>query len=386
MIPYGRQNISDEDIDAVIEVLKSDFITQGPIVPLFEEKISKYCSSKYALAMNSATSALHIACLALDVGPGDYVWTSAVSFVATANCALYCGAKIDFIDIDEDFYNLSIEKLENKLQKSKKTNTLPKVLIVVHLTGQPIDMERIHLLSKEYGFRVIEDASHAIGAKYKKELIGNCKYSDCVVFSFHPVKIITTGEGGMLLTNNSVVFDKANKLRTHGITKKNDDFVNQSHGPWYYEQNELGFNYRMTDIQAALGISQLNRIDNFIKRRKELAKSYNSSLKDFPVIIPKQHVTTESSWHLYVIRLDLVKIKKTHKEIFEFLRSSGIGVQIHYIPIILHPYYERLKFNKNEFPNSMKYYKEAISLPIYASLSDEEQREVVKVLKKALNS
>ena len=382
MIPYGRQNISEEDIKAVSDVLKSDFLTQGNAVPEFENKVSQYCNVDFAYAVNSATSALHISCLALDVGPNDIVWTSAVSFVASANCALYCGASIDFIDIDANTYNMCVKSLTAKLEEASKIGKLPKVVIPVHLTGQPCEMEEIFELSKKYKFKIIEDASHAIGAIYKNTKIGDCKYSDIAVFSFHPVKIITTGEGGMVTTNDKEISDKLSLYRTHGITRDVDIMQNVPDGPWYYEQIKLGFNYRMTDIQAALGVSQMNRLDSFIQKRHEISKRYDKYFQDLPSIkLPYQNKDGYSSFHLYVIRVDNNKSKVDHKKLFNHLRDNDIGVNIHYIPIYRQPFYSKFGFNSKDFPESEKYYSEAISIPIYPDLDEKSQEFVYKLIK-----
>ncbi|ART79738.1 UDP-4-amino-4,6-dideoxy-N-acetyl-beta-L-altrosamine transaminase [Oceanisphaera avium] len=308
MIPYGRQDINQADIDAVIEILKSDFLTQGPKVPLFEKTVADYVGSDHAVAVNSATSALHIACLALGLGPGDWLWTSPITFVASANCGLYCGAQVDFVDIDPRTYNLCAKELEKKLITAKQNGTLPKVVIPVHFSGQSCDMQAIHALSKRYGFKIIEDASHAIGGKYKKEPIGNCRYSDITVFSFHPVKIITTAEGGMAMTNNPQLAEKMQLYRSHGITRDPSFMTHEPDGSWYYQQIELGYNYRMTELQAALGISQMQRLDGFITQRHKLAQRYNELLADLPITLPWQHVDSDSSWHLYVICSGQVKV------------------------------------------------------------------------------
>lgn len=376
-IPYGRQDISDEDIQAVIEVLKSDFLTQGPVVPKFESLVAEICGAKYATAVNSATSALHIACLALGIGRDDLVWTSPNSFVASANCALYCGAKIDFVDIDPRTYNLSSEKLEEKLITAKKTGRLPKLVIPVHFSGQPCEMEKIFSLSQEYGFKIIEDASHAIGAKYKNEPVGNCKYSDITVFSFHPVKIITTGEGGMTLTNDKELQIKLYRLRSHGIVRDSREMTHPPDGPWYYQQIELGYNYRLTDIQAALGLSQLNRLDQFIKRRHEIANMYKKLLNDKSIVLPYQNSENYSSFHLFVIRMKTKEFKISHKQAFEQLRNSGILVNLHYIPIYRQPFYSKFGFKLSDFPETEAYYSEAISLPMYPGLTETEVKEVV---------
>lgn len=379
-IPYGRQDISDDDIDAVVQILRSDFLTQGPTVPAFERAVAEYCGSKHAVAVNSATSALHIACLALGVGPGDMVWTSPVTFVASANCALYCGAQVDFVDIDPLTYNMSAERLAEKLEAAEKEGKLPKVVIPVHMTGQPCDMAAIHALGLRYGFRIIEDASHAIGGRYKDEPVGGCRYCDITVFSFHPVKIITTGEGGMALTRDLHLANRMARLRSHGVTRDAAEMTRVPDGPWYYQQIDLGFNYRMTDIQAALGLSQMKRLDEFVARRHNLAKNYNELLKGLPVITPVQHVDCYSAWHLYVIRLQLDRLKVGQGEIFERLRGAGVGVNLHYIPIYLQPYYENMGFHAGLCPEAELYYSEAISLPMYPGLSEEQQAEVVRRL------
>ncbi|MES2911981.1 MAG: UDP-4-amino-4,6-dideoxy-N-acetyl-beta-L-altrosamine transaminase [Pseudomonadota bacterium] len=380
MMPYGRQDINQADIDAVTEVLRSDFLTQGPVVPMFEKAVADHCGAYRAVAVNSATSALHIACLALGVGPGDLVWTSPITFVASANCARYCGAEVDFVDIDPRTYNLSASRLAEKLERAAAAGRLPKVVIPVHLCGQPCDMEAIHALSLTYGFRIIEDASHAIGGRYKNEPIGNCRFSDITVFSFHPVKIITTGEGGMALTNNPVLVNKMVRLRSHGITRDPAEMDKAPDGPWYYQQVELGFNYRMTDIQAALGASQMTRLDELVAKRHALAENYNKLLKGLPVTAPWQHADSYSGLHLYVVRLDVKRMNATHREVFERLRTAGIGVNLHYIPVYHHPYYATSGFNASDFPEAERYYAEAISLPMYPALTEAQQMEVVKRL------
>ncbi len=379
MIPYSRQNINKSDIESVLEVLKSDYLTQGPKTPLFESKLSEKFDAKYAIAVNNATSALHLACLSLGVTKNDIVWTSTITFVASANCARYCGAEIDLVDIDSDTFNISTDKLEEKLIKAKKKNRLPKVLIPVHLAGNPCDMERIYNLSREYGFKIIEDASHAMGARYKNSKIGSCKYSDITVFSFHPVKMITTAEGGVCLTNNKDLHDKIYNLRSHGIIRSNYTNPDENHGPWYYEQTELGFNYRLNDILSALGASQLDRLDSFVEKRNKLANYYLNKLKEnkflIPQIINKQDL---SSFHLFI-----VKIYKSHFEsrlnLFEKLRGEGYFVNIHYIPIYKHPYYSKM-FDKNDFSNSEEYYSSCISLPLYPSLDETEIDKVINIL------
>lgn len=380
MIPYGKQDINQQDINAVIDVLKSDFLTQGPKVPLFEQAINSATKSKYAVAVNSATSALHLACLALDVGEGDIVWTSPITFVASANCALYCGASIDFVDIDPDTYNLCPVQLEQKLIKAKKNNCLPKTVIPVHLAGQSCDMQKIHRLSLEYGFSIIEDAAHAIGGYYQNQPIGSCQFSDITIFSFHPVKIITTAEGGIATTNDQALAEKMACQRSHGITRDEKLMTEPSHGDWYYQQLELGFNYRMTELQAALGISQISRLDEFIRKRQQLAASYNQQLKKLPIILPQQLSQTDSAWHLYIIRLKLDKITKTHQQVFNELRAAGIGVNLHYIPVHTQPYYRELGFTPGLFPVAEKYYQQAISLPLFHHMSEEQFKTVVDTI------
>lgn len=386
MIPYGRQDISQQDIDAVIEVLQSDFLTQGPKVPLFEKTVAKHVGAKHALAVNSATSALHIACLALELGKGDWLWTTPITFVASANCGLYCGAQVDFVDIDPKTYNLCPLELEKKLIKAEQQGKLPKVLVAVHLCGQPCDMQAIHALAQQYQFKVIEDASHAIGGKYKNEFIGNCRYSDITVFSFHPVKIITTAEGGMALTNDDKLAERMNLYRSHGVTRDTDLMTHTPDGPWYYQQVKLGYNYRMTELQAALGISQMKRLDTFVAQRHALARRYNELLVDLPLTLPWQHPDSYSGMHLYVVRLQLDKINKTHRQVFEELREAGIGVNLHYIPVHTQPYYQEMGFKQEDFPEAEKYYQEAISLPMYSMLSEEQQDSVYRSLKATLNN
>jgi UDP-4-amino-4,6-dideoxy-N-acetyl-beta-L-altrosamine transaminase len=380
MIPYGRQDISQSDIDAVVEVLQSDFLTQGPKVPSFESSIARKVGAEYALAVNSATSALHIACLALELGADDWLWTTPVTFVASANCGLYCGAKVNFVDIDPRTYNICPESLEEKLEDAEKNGTLPKVLVVVHLCGQSCDMALIYELTKRFGVKVIEDASHAIGGKYRDEYIGNCRYSDITIFSFHPVKIITTAEGGMALTNNSELAQKMRLFLSHGVTRDQNLMAWESEGPWYYQQVELGYNYRMTELQAALGISQLERLDVFVEKRNALAGRYDQCLADLPLTVPWQNPECYSARHLYVIRLDLSAINCTHREVFEFLRGSGVGVNLHYIPVHLQPYYQAMGFLKGDFPEAERYYSEAISLPLYPGLEHREQDKIVELL------
>lgn len=385
MIPYGRQDINQQDIDAVVEVLKSEFLTQGPKVPAFEQSVKDACDVKYVLAVNSATSALHIACLALGLGEGDWLWTTPNTFVASANCGLYCGAQVDFVDIDPHTYNLGAKELEKKLIDAEKLGKLPKIVVPVHFSGQPCDMEAIYNLSKKYGFKIIEDASHAIGGKYKDEPIGNCRYSDITVFSFHPVKIVTTAEGGMAVTNSAELAGKIDLLRSHGITRNSSLMTKPMDGPWYYEQIELGFNYRMTELQAALGVSQMQRLDDFVTKRHKLAQRYNELLKDLPITLPWQHEDGYSGLHLYVIRLQLDKISKTHLEVFEGMREAGILVNLHYIPVHLQPYYQEMGFEAGQFPQAEQYYQEALSIPMFPTMTEEQQDRVVSVLKRQLS-
>lgn len=383
-IPYGKQNINQQDVDAVIQVLQSDFLTQGPQVPLFEKAVADLVGSEFAFAMNSATSALHVACLALGLGQDDILWTSPITFVASANCGLYCGAEVDFVDIDLQTYNMSIEALRAKLKIAKQQNKLPKVVVPVHLCGQSCDMKAIYDLSKEYGFHIIEDASHAIGGRYKGEYIGCNQYSDITIFSFHPVKIITTAEGGMALTNDAEIAKKIELLRSHGVTRNPKLMTKTTEGAWYYQQIELGFNYRMTELQAALGLSQLQRLNEFVAKRHEIAKKYNHLLSDLPVIIPYQLAETYSGLHLYVIRLKLNELTRSRKEIFDDLRDKGIGVNIHYIPVHTQPYYENMGFRAGNFPNAESYYESAISLPMYPDLTDEQIQYICTILQQVL--
>ncbi|MBU2933092.1 UDP-4-amino-4,6-dideoxy-N-acetyl-beta-L-altrosamine transaminase [Vibrio cyclitrophicus] len=384
VIPYGKQDISQQDIDSVVDVLKSDFLTQGPQVPAFEKALTEHTGAQYALAVNSATSALHIACLALGLGEGDWLWTTPVTFVASANCGLYCGAKVDFVDIDSATYNMCPKKLEQKLITAKAIGTLPKVVVPVHLCGQPCDMESIAKLAKEYGFKVIEDASHAIGGQYHEQPIGNCKYSDITVFSFHPVKIVTTAEGGAALTNQKELADKMALLRSHGITRDPEMMTEASHGGWYYQQVDLGFNYRMTELQAALGVTQMQRLDEFVAARHVLSKRYNQMLSELPLVLPYQLENTYSGLHLFVIRLKLDEISLTHKQVFDALRENDIGVNLHYIPVHTQPYYQAMGFTEGEFPESERYYQEAISLPMFHGMTEEQQNTVVRVVTEIL--
>ena len=386
MIPYSRQEITKKDILEVEKVLRSDYLTQGPVVPKFEKSVANYCNSLHAVAVNSATSALHIACLALDLGPGDWLWTSPNTFVASANCGLYCGAKVDFVDIDPMTYNMSVEALSEKLVIAEKYGRLPKIVVPVHLAGQPCDMIKINKLSKKYGFKIIEDASHAIGATYNDIKVGSCSHSDITVFSFHPVKIITTGEGGMAMTNDNHIAEKLKRLRIHGITYDKKLIQDRPQNEiWNYQQIELGFNYRMNDIQAAIGLSQIKRLDKYINLRHKIAKRYNIELKNLSLITPYQSTKVYSSYHLYPILIKNNKDEKKQKKIYNELIKNNIGVNIHYIPVHLHPYYERLGFKKNDFPQAEKFYKNAISIPIYSKLTKNNQEYVIEILRKILS-
>jgi UDP-4-amino-4,6-dideoxy-N-acetyl-beta-L-altrosamine transaminase len=384
MIPYGKQEITQQDIDAVVNVLKSDFLTQGPQVPAFEKALMSFTTAKHALAVNSATSALHIACLSLGLGEGDYLWTTPITFVASANCGLYCGAKVDFVDIDPATYNLCPVKLEEKLIAAEEEGKLPKVVVAVHLCGQPCDMKAINSLAKRYQFKVIEDASHAIGGRYFDSLVGSCQYSDITVFSFHPVKVVTTAEGGAALTNDDELAEKMALFRSHGVTRNPELMVGESHGGWYYQQIELGYNYRMTELQAALGVSQMTRLNDFVAARHALANRYNELLCDLPLRLPFQLPDTYSGLHLYVIRLKLGEIAKTHQVVFDELRANGVGVNLHYIPVHTQPYYQNMGFKVGDYTEAESYYQEAISLPMFHLMTYEQQDQVVSVLKDIL--
>lgn len=384
MIPYGRQSISEQDTQAVVDVLRSDYLTQGQVVPQFEQVVASYVGASYAIAVNSGTSALHIACLALGLGKGDWLGTSPITFVASANCALYCGAQADFVDIDSQTYNLCTIKLEQKLIAAKANGKLPKIVIPVHFAGQSCDMQRIHELSQQYGFKVIEDAAHAIGGEYLGQPVGGCRYSDITVFSFHPVKIITTAEGGLATTNQVELAEKMQLLRSHGITR-NPELMTKNDGSWYYEQTDLGFNYRMTELQAALGVSQMKRLDDFVATRHQLQQRYDELLKGLPVITPYQDKDSYSALHLYPIQLELDKIVKTHVQVFDELRKNDLGVNVHYIPVHTQPYYQSMGFKPGDFPNAESYYSRAMSIPLFHGLSIEMQDQVVDVINKVLS-
>jgi len=386
MIYYGKQSISEEDVKAVEAVLRSDFLTQGPAIESFERKVADYCGAKYAVAVCNATAALHIACLSAGLGEADCLWTSPITFVASANCGRYCGADVDFVDIDEKTYNMSVTALEEKLCRARKANKLPKVVIPVHLAGQSCDMVRIKELSEEYGFTIIEDASHAVGADYLETKVGSCAFSDMTVFSFHPVKIVTTGEGGMVLTNNRELYENLKIYRSHGITRDPARMTHASDGPWYYQQLTLGYNYRMTDIQAALGASQMTRLDTFVARRRELAARYDELLRGLPLVTPHVMEGANPSWHIYVVRAAFSQIGKTKQQIFEEMREHGIVLNLHYIPVHRQPYYEKLGFRQGDFPESEKYYEEAFTLPLYYDLTNDEQDEIIRAFRSVLMS
>ncbi len=380
MIPYGKQDISQQDIDAVVAVLKSTHLTQGQQVPLFEGAMSQYTRANYAVAVNSATSALHIACLALGVTYGDIVWTSPITFVASANCARYCGAEIDFVDVEPLTGNLSPDRFEQKLRQAKRSGKLPKVVIPVHLAGHPCDMKRVHDLAKSYGVAIIEDASHAIGSR-NTSLVGSCEYSDITVFSFHPVKIITSAEGGVAMTNSLVLAEKMRKYRCHGITSTPCELVNPEEGAWYYEQQLLGFNYRMTDIHAALGKSQMNRLELFVERRNQLASRYQQLLTSLPVTSVLPQDASYSSWHLYIVRLNDPTIRKA---VFDKIRAAGIMVHVHYFPVHLQPYFQNMGFKQGDFPAAEAFYSQILTLPLFPGLTDSEQDMIVETLSEVL--
>ena len=384
MIYYGKQSISETDIKAVEEVLRSDFLTQGPAIEQFERTVADYCGAKYAVAVCNATAALHIACLSAGLGTGELLWTSPITFVASANCGRYCGADVDFVDIDEKTYNMSAVALEEKLRCARRDNSLPKAVIPVHLAGQSCDMARIKELSEEYGFTVIEDASHAVGADYLDTKVGSCAFSDMTVFSFHPVKIVTTGEGGMVLTNNHELYEKLLLYRSHGITRNPAKMTHVSDGAWYYQQIVLGCNYRMTDIQAALGTSQMKRLDAFVARRRELAARYDALLQELPLVTPHVMEGANPSWHIYVVRVAFGQIRKTKQQLFEAMKEQGIMLNLHYIPVHRQPYYEKLGFRQGDFLQSEKYYEEAFTLPLYYDLTNDEQERIVDALRSVL--
>lgn len=381
MIPYGKQDVTDADVEAVASVLRSEYLTQGPVVPLFEKRVSEYVGVANAVAVNSATSALHIACLALGLGPGDRLWTSPITFVASANCGLYCGADVDFVDIDPATFNLCPERLREKLEVASRQGKLPKVVVAVHMCGQSCDMREIHALGQEFGFAIIEDASHAIGAQYLGEPVGNCRFSDITVFSFHPVKIITTGEGGMATTQRAKLAERMQLLRSHGITRDPEKMISPPIGPWYYEQIDLGFNYRMTDIQAALGLSQMDRLDDYVTTRHQKAQRYSELLAGLPIELPMQHPDGRSAFHLFVVRLNIACIGKPLAYFHERMRSVGIAVNLHYIPVPMQPWYKNAGFDVAEWPEACRYYESAMSLPLFPALTDEQQQEVAGALR-----
>jgi len=383
ILPYGRQTITDADVAAVSEVLRSDWLTQGPKVAEFERQMADRCGAKHAVAVSNGTAALHVAMQSLGLKSGDRLWTSPNTFVASANCARYCGAEVDFVDIDPRTYNLSVDALAAKLEAAEKDGVLPSVVVPVHFSGQPCQISDIARLADRYGFRVVEDAAHAVGAEYRGSRIGDCAHSSLTTFSFHPVKIFTTGEGGMVMTNDDALYERLNFFRTHAITREESRLEFESHGPWYYEQIDLGWNYRITDIQCALGSSQVGNLTAIMDERRELAARYDELLADLPVIRPWQHPDTNSSWHLYVIGIDTET--KTRREVFDELRSAGVGVQVHYIPVHLQPYYRRLGFEPGDFPNAEAYYESAISLPMFHGLHPEDQQEVSKILRRILS-
>jgi len=384
MIPYGRQDITEDDLAAVRAVLTSDFLTQGPQVPVFEATVAQATGAAHGVAANSATSALHIACLALGLGPGDWLWTVPNTFVASANVGIYCGAQVDFVDTDPATFNMCPDALEAKLTQAEAEGRLPKVLIPVHLTGQSADMERIGPLARRYGVRVVEDASHAVGASFAGDPVGACRHSDITVFSFHPVKIVTTAEGGMAVTQDAALADRMRRAASHGITRDPDLMTHAPDGPWYYQQIELGYNYRMTEMQAALGISQMSRLQNYVDARRTHAAFYDTALSDLPLDLPWQDPRSQSAWHLYVIRLRLEQVSLSHREIFEALRAAGLGVNLHYIPVHTQPFYRRMGFKPGDFPNAEAYYKRAISIPLFATMTETQRSEVVEVLQSTL--
>lgn len=383
MIPYGRQDITDGDLQAVAEVLRSDFLTQGPLVSRFEEAVAAKVGAKHGVAVNSATSALHIACAALDLGPGDILWTSPITFVASANAGLYCGAAVDFVDIDPRTFNMCPQALAEKLAASARSGKLPKVVVPVHMCGQPCDMAAIKALSEHYGFRIVEDASHAVGGRYRNEPVGNCRFSDITVFSFHPVKIITTAEGGMAMTNDPELARRMGLLRSHGITRDPSHMTHAPDGPWYYQQIELGWNYRLTDLQAALGVSQLERLEDYVSSRHRHARAYDAALAGLELKTPWQIPESHSAYHLYPVQLDDAA---KHRRVFEDLRRSGIGVNLHYIPVHLQPWYRAMGFKPGDFPVAEDYYSRTISIPMFATMTDDQRDQVVDALRMALSA
>ncbi len=377
-IPYGRQDVTDADVAAVVAVLRSDFLTQGPAVPRFEAALATFCGAAHAVAVSNATVALHLACRALGLGPGDWLWTSPNTFVASANCALYCGAKVDFVDIDSRTYNMDAGALERKLTDAKRVGKLPKIVVPVHFAGQSCDMRAIRALADQFGFCIVEDASHAVGASYLGQPVGSCRHSDITVFSFHPVKIITTAEGGMAVTNDASLAKRMQVLRSHGITRDDNDMEGPSAGAWYYQQIELGYNYRMTELQAALGLSQFSRLDAYVQRRQEIAKVYDAQLADLPLTTPWQSPDSRSALHLYPIRLHQADARKA---VFDGMRKADIGVNVHYIPVHTQPWYRRFGFRDGDFPQAEHYYAGAISLPMFPTLEATDQQKVVATLR-----
>ena len=380
MIPYGKHLVDEDDIDAVVDVLRNQFLTQGKVVPQFEQALCNYTGAKYCVAVNSATSGLHVACLAAGVGTGDLVWTVPNSFVASANCALYCGASIDFVDINPTTRNIDVSALENKLQQAASQNRLPKVLIVVHFSGLSCDMQSIRSLTQKYSIVLIEDAAHGLGGSYQQSKIGSCVYADMAVLSFHPVKSITSAEGGAVLTNQSGLHEKLKLFAKHGVTKDPEQYQGESHGPWYYQQLELGYNYRLSDMQAALGLSQLKKLDSFMQKRAEIAKVYDEALVNLPLKLPVVESQSQSAWHLYMVELTL----HDRQDIYQQLHAKGVGVNVHYIPIHLQPYYQQLGFKQGDFPVSEHFYQHALTLPLFPSLTDEEQTKVIDTLREIL--